>query len=126
MKKFLKHSLLFLLWIVLFVTSVSGANLLITTQPTNQLLYVTESTVLTVAAAGDGPISYQWKSNGIPMKGLTNASWALNNVTTNVAADYSVTVSNLYETLESSVATISVVPLTVVLSPTGKTNFGGE
>jgi alpha-tubulin suppressor-like RCC1 family protein len=100
--------------------------LIITAQPTNLLLYVGDSTVLSVAAQGAQPFSYQWSSNGVAIAGETNATFALNNVTTNLTAGYSVTVSNLYGAVQSSVALISVVPLTAVVSPASQTVYGGD
>jgi alpha-tubulin suppressor-like RCC1 family protein len=100
--------------------------LIITAQPTNLLLYVGDSTVLSVAAQGAQPFSYQWSSNGVAIAGETNATFAMNNVTTNLTAGYAVTVSNLYGAVQSSIALISVVPLTAVVSPASQTVYGGD
>ena len=100
--------------------------LLITMPPTNQLLYVGDSTTLAVAVSGVQPFSYQWYSNNIALPGETNSSLALNSVTTNTSGNYNVVVTNPYGSLPSSYAVITVVPLTAQVQPASQTIYGGD
>src|SRR5207247_8332771 len=63
---------------------------ILTTQPTNQLLYYGDT--LSVSVQGPGPVSYQWQFEGADLAGATNASLVLTGLVTNQAGAYSVIV----------------------------------
>jgi hypothetical protein len=74
--------------------TVAAVAPVIITHPRSQTVVPGSSAVFQVLAAGDPPLSYAWKSNGVAIPGATNASLALSNVQVANAASYSVTVSN--------------------------------
>ncbi len=47
----------------------------ITTQPSTIVIAPGGSGTLAVAAAGSGPLSYQWRVDGVPMAGETSPVW---------------------------------------------------
>lgn len=76
-----------------------------------------------VGATGTELIKYQWRRNGVSIKGATAATYALPNVTTSHAGTYSVLVSNPDGSRTSANALLVVAdtqPKTVAL-PTGAT-----
>src|SRR6185312_9284669 len=76
--------------------------------PTNLTLLESCSAVMNVNAQGPGPLSYQWSFNATNIIGATNASYALNQVSTNAAGVYMVTVTNAFGSVTSS-AVLNVV-----------------
>ena len=78
----------------------------ITTQPTDQAGMIGGSVTFSVAATGEAPV-YQWFKNGIAISGQTAATLTLSNVQIADVANYTVTVSNLYNSVTSSAATIT-------------------
>ncbi len=97
--------------------------------PTPQAVSPGGSALFTVLAAGIPPISYQWLSNGFPIPGETRPMLALDNITTDQAGDYSVSVSNSTGTITSQPASLAVnsniiSPLLNVLSPPAANSFG--
>jgi hypothetical protein len=82
----------------------------ITSQPTNETVYVGQTAGFSVSASGTPPLSYQWlfDSNNIP--GATNSVLALNNVQFTNAGTYAVVVSNIVTSILSSNAVLSVNP----------------
>jgi hypothetical protein len=48
---------------------------LITTQPARRTVTVGQTATFSVAATGTGPLSYQWKKNGLNIAGATGASY---------------------------------------------------
>lgn len=112
------------------VQTNSGAALTVspmqlTTQPTNVTAYGGDPVTMTVAAQGAG-LNYQWRFLGTDLPGETNAQLTLPNVTTNHTGNYSVIVSNNYGALESSNATLAVVPIAISVPPTGQNKYVGD
>jgi hypothetical protein len=90
----------------------------ITTQPQGQTVGGGLSATFTVEASGSGPISYQWRRNGIALVGATSASLTINELRRSDAGDYSALVSNPAGAVASAVATLAVlVPPTITLQP---------
>ena len=83
----------------------------ITTQPSNQAVYVGFAANFSVTATGSSPLSYRWSFGGTNIAGATNASLALTNVQLNQAGNYAATITNLYGSILSSNATLTVNPL---------------
>jgi hypothetical protein len=84
-----------------------GVPFAITTWPQGQTVPSGAPVTLTVAAAGDnGPFSYQWLFNSVPLPGQTNATLDLGPVARGNSGLYSVMVSNAvgnWITLDASV-----------------------
>src|SRR6185436_19171609 len=79
---------------------------LIFTQPGNQTVTVGANTTFVVEAGGTPPLSYQWSFNGTNVNGATGSSIVLTNVQFANAGSYSVVVSNVAGTTNSSSATL--------------------
>lgn len=113
---------------VIFRLSFNGAPQ-ITGQPASQSAYEGDNVILSVAASGSSPFSYQWQENGTNLmdggnlSGSTNRILTLANVTTSNAGTYSVLVSNPAGSTNSADAVLQVVsslPM-IVSAPTNQT-----
>jgi uncharacterized delta-60 repeat protein len=62
--------------------------------PQTQSVPVGSQVTFTVGATGRGPLSYQWRKNGVNIPGEQSASLVLNNVQNSNAGNYDVVVSN--------------------------------
>ena len=82
----------------------------ITTQPTDQTVPTGATVTLTSFAGGTQPIYYQWNFGGVGIWGATNAGLTLNDIQTNDAGIYSLTVSNAGGLATSSNAILTVLP----------------
>lgn len=83
----------------------------ITTQPTATTTVLVGSNVsLTVVAAGDAPLTYQWKKGASAISGATTSTLALSNVGLTDTGDYSVVVTNaeVSESVTSATAVVTV------------------
>lgn len=98
----------------------------ITLQPTNRSVFGGDSTTFQVQARNVGPFTYQWRYGQSDLPAATNAQLNLTNVTTSLAGDYSVVVSNQYGAVTSSLAQLEVVPITFNNQPTNRTIYSGE
>jgi len=78
---------------IMFHLNIPNPNPVITTQPQDIAVARDSNTVFTVRATGSGPLSYQWRYNGVPMAGATSSNLALLNVQGRMEGVYSVTVS---------------------------------
>jgi hypothetical protein len=84
----------------------------ITTQPTNQNVYVGANASFSVTAIGSPPLSYQWNFNQTNIiASVTNATLLLTNVQPNQAGNYTVLVANPVNSILSSNAVLTVNPL---------------
>jgi len=82
----------------------------ILTQPTNNSAFSGTAISFSVAAAGTSPLTYQWIFNGTnDLLGQTTSSLPLANVQSSNAGNYSVTVSNAFGSITSSIATLTVL-----------------
>ncbi len=80
----------------------------ITAQPTNEVVLVNQSTNMTVTASAVPAPGYQWSYNGTNIFSATNAVLALTNPQLINAGNYTVQVTNVFGSLISSNATLSV------------------
>jgi hypothetical protein len=80
----------------------------ITLQPSSQVVKAGASVTFNVEAQGSPPLSYQWRKNGIDIGGATSAHLALGNVQPIDSGDYSVLVANVYGSVMSSLARLTV------------------
>jgi hypothetical protein len=83
----------------------------ITVPPANLIGAAGLPATFSVTATGT-PLAYQWLLGGTNLPGATGATLTLNNVTTNSAGTYSVTVTNLAGSATGS-ATLTVYPTAV-------------
>jgi hypothetical protein len=89
---------------------------LIAGQPMSQVGYWGNSVTLSVNAAGTGPLYYQWEENNAPITGQTNASLVLNNLQFTNAGAYTVVISNMYGTVTTAPAYLTVNPAGVSIA----------
>jgi len=88
----------------------------ITAQPTNQTVVLGNSASFSVAISGTPPCAYNWQFNSNSIADATNASLAFNNVQFSNVGTYQVIVTNIYGSVTSSVATLTVVSSPVITS----------
>ncbi len=95
----------------------------IISQPTNQTVYLGLTANFNVVASGTPPLSYQWNFNGTNIGGATNTSLTLTNVQLSQAGNYAVLVTNLYGSILSSnaVLTVLALPPSISIQPTNQT-----
>ena len=74
---------------------------------TNKVVVAGKTATFSVAATGTAPLQYQWKFNGANLALATNAALTLSGITTNQAGTYSVAVSNVAGSTNST-ATLMV------------------
>ena len=84
---------------------------IISAQPADLTVVAGETSRLAVLAVGTPPFGYQWNFNGSPLADASGASLTWTNVGTNQAGNYSVTVTNLYGSVLSSNASLTVLVL---------------
>jgi len=105
------------------VLTVDGSPI-ITVQPTNTSVVVGSNTTFTVAASGADPLTYQWyfyqtNSSISALPDGTNVSYALFNAQTNNAGKYFLIVSNNFNSVTSSVVSLTVLtPPLLLTQPT--------
>ncbi len=81
----------------------------IKTQPVSQTGRVGNSVSLTVLAAGNPELSYQWQRDGTDLPGATDRTLTLDDLQTGNAGDYTVRVTNGFGSVSSAPATVSVL-----------------
>jgi hypothetical protein len=108
---------------VVLVTNVAGTSLssnavlsvftlppFIASQPSNQVATAGGTATFIVTAGGTLPLNYQWRFNTTNILGATNATLTLTNVQFSQAGNYAVLVTNLYNSILSSNAVLTVNP----------------
>src|SRR2546428_10084847 len=98
-----------LLLMVGLETALFG-QLTITTQPKNQTASLFADATFRVTAAGDAPLSYQWRFNEADLFGMTKTTLTIMNVQRANAGNYSVVVTNPSGSVTSQVATLTITP----------------
>ena len=96
------------------VVSLTAVPPSFTSQPLGATVVEGGYYLLSAAAVGSLPISYQWCLNGVPLPGKTNMILLLTNVTLAEAGDYTAVAVNPYGSATSAVARVIVedVPYT--------------
>lgn len=79
----------------------------IVTQPASQSILTGQSTSLSVQARGQ--VGYQWQKNGALLAGETTSLLVITNASLNDAGSYTVIVTNLFGSLQSSAAVLTVI-----------------
>jgi Concanavalin A-like lectin/glucanases superfamily/Immunoglobulin I-set domain/NHL repeat len=85
-------------------------------QPQSQVGYWGSNVVLSVNSAGTAPLYYQWEYNNAPILGATNATLILGDLQFTNAGAYTVVISNLYGSMTSTPAILTVNPSGVSLA----------
>ncbi|MEY2429733.1 MAG: hypothetical protein QOJ40_2618, partial [Verrucomicrobiota bacterium] len=108
----------------------------ISSQPQSRTNYVNTTATFSVTAIGTGPLTYQWRKNGVNLSdgarvsGSTNSTLTLSGVTASDANNYSVVVTG-YGTATSAPALLSVINYqasqapTISAQPQSRTNYAG-
>jgi hypothetical protein len=80
-----------------------------------------------VTAGGTPPLSYQWSFNSNAIARATNSSYSLTNVQATDGGNYSVTITNLFGSVNSSNAllTVNAAPL-ILIQPQSQTVLFGQ
>lgn len=97
----------------------------ITNQPANLTITSTVTTNLSVGAIGSGPLTYQWKTNGVNLvngakfTGADSATLTIHNAQVADSGAYVVTVSNTvaHTTVDSTPAQVTVLDILITNSP---------
>lgn len=89
--------------------SVSGAAPFIAAQSGSLVLNVGANTNLFVTATGSGPLTYQWRKNGLDINGATSPTLAISGVNTSHEGVYSVLVANGSGSRESVASEVVVI-----------------
>lgn len=71
--------------------------------------------IFTASASGDGPITYQWNKDGVPISGATGTTYTIARVKLTDAGNYTVTAHNHLGDTTSAPAQLTVNPLPVVV-----------
>ncbi|MCE5419164.1 MAG: immunoglobulin domain-containing protein [Acidithiobacillus sp.] len=103
----------------------------ITTQPTNQTVTAGQNASFTVAATGNGTLSYQWRKGGSNLAGQTSATLSLTAVSAGDAGSYDVVVTNTLNgttaSTTSTAATLTVnAAATLTIAPTTQNLHSNE
>jgi|GEM_PF-4758486 len=92
------------------LTVAAAPNPSLTVQPIPQTVIVGATATFSVIAAGTGPFTYQWKTNGINISGATASSYAKANCQlTDSGKSFSVVVTGANGTITSSPVTLTVI-----------------
>ena len=82
----------------------------IATGPLDRIAVAGEHVQFSVAAAGAGPLSYQWRKNGVNVAGATSAALDIPAISADSGATFSVVVRNSGGSAASNPATLTVTP----------------
>ncbi len=94
----------------LTVTTAVATTPIVVGEPEGGSFPHSSSLTLRVTALGTAPLTYQWRKNGAPIAGATDASFTLPNLQTGDASLYGVTVRNALGTVSSRAVMVSVSP----------------
>lgn len=83
---------------------------LVLVQPSSVTTTVGGTATFGVTVRGTAPLSYQWRKEGVPLAGATQATLTLTNVRATDAALYSVEITNAFGTAVSANARLTVNP----------------
>ena len=98
----------------------------ITAQPRDLAVVLNSNATFTVSADGTAPLAYQWLFGGTNISGATTNFYSLPAVQATNAGNYSVIITNLYGSVTSSVATLTIITSPVILTnPAGQSVVQG-
>ncbi|HEU5080686.1 MAG TPA: immunoglobulin domain-containing protein [Opitutaceae bacterium] len=102
----------------------------ITTQPVAKSVTAGQSASFSVVAAGTGPLTYQWRKNGVNISGTNSSTFSIASTNTGNAGSYSVVVSNSAGSVTSNAVNLTVAPVVVppsiILQPTAQSVTAGQ
>jgi sugar lactone lactonase YvrE len=99
----------------------------IVAEPQNAGVALGSNATLSVAATGTAPLEYQWYFEGAALRGQTSANLPLSAVAFTNGGSYNVVVTNLYGSITSAVAVVTVgLPPGIVAQPASQTNLFGD
>jgi hypothetical protein len=87
----------------------------ITNEPVAETVMVGHEASMAVGASGWPALVYQWQQNGVNVAGATNAVFILSNALAADAGIYAVAITNVYGSVMSSPAQLTVLPLAISL-----------
>ncbi len=96
--------------------TVSDAAPSFTTQPLGATVAAGGTVTLNIGVAGSGPLTYQWRRNGLAVSGATAGSLPIVNAQTYDSGEYTVIVTNARGSATSAVARLNVVPRVMTFS----------
>ena len=102
--------------------------LAITAQPVAQTVTAGSAVVLSVAATGPSPLSYQWALNGTAIPGAVNSDYTLASASSANAGSYTVTVTGGGQSVTSAAAVLSLqtsTPVTITTEPASQSVSAG-
>jgi hypothetical protein len=89
-------------------------------QPASQTVIAGQPAAFSVSATGTGPISFQWKRNGVAINGANQSSYSTSTSTSDNGAQFSATVSNTAGAVDSNLAVLTVDPSVIAPSITSQ------
>ncbi len=93
------------------------ASPVVVNQPLNQDAVLGGNVAFSVTATNAQPLFYQWVFNGAKIGQATNSTLSLTNIQTNQAGLYSVVISNMYGSIDSSNAVLIVADPGILTEP---------
>ncbi|HUA66415.1 MAG TPA: immunoglobulin domain-containing protein [Alphaproteobacteria bacterium] len=99
----------------------------ITTQPTNETVAIDGTAAFSVTASGTLPLAFQWSFDNVNIPGATNSALVLTNAQLAQSGNYSVVVTNIYGSVQSSNAVLTVygAPPFIVTQPASQSVLQG-
>jgi len=95
-------------------------------QPQPTTVAAAREAIFSVSASGTAPFSYQWRNSGSNITGASGASYTNFNAQISDTGDYDVVVTNVYGSVTSTVATLTVVPaITFAARPASQSVLAG-
>jgi hypothetical protein len=94
-------------------------------QPSSQLGYWGKSVSFSVRASGFAPLSFQWNKDEAPLAGATTNSLILTNLQMSDAGVYSVVITNVYGSVTSNPAILTMNPAGVSFALYGGVTIDG-
>ena len=102
----------------------------ITSQPASQTAYPGSRVSFSVTATGDGPLTYQWRKDGVALAGSTQSSHAILSAATADQGAYTVVVTNSGGSVTSAAAQLTVsltsAPPSLAVQPVSQTVIAGN
>lgn len=96
-------------------SSVAISLPVIVTQPIPQIVMLGATNIFNVVADSAGALGYQWLFNGSPITGATSSNLPISGIQWTNAGNYSVVLTNLFGSITSSVAQLTVFSNLVVI-----------
>ncbi len=100
----------------------------VTSQPGSVSAFDGQPATFRVSVSGAMPLMYQWQRNGIDIPDATNLTYTVPSVSSAVAGDYTVLITNSFGNVVSNTATLTslgynAAPVAHILSPTTHSRY---